>query len=143
AAFASPWKTDTPVCLSSDGHDCPSSTGFHHYFTSDYSVMRRGGWLASIKMVSSRTKSGERTNGENLLGSRASDGRFYLVKDGDEYFGQDVWPSYDWSRLPGLTVEQKPDAANDTYSYGPRAFVGGTGDGTRGVAAMAYAPVDS
>lgn len=118
-------------------------SGYQHYFTSDYSVHRRAGWFASIKMFSSRTKSGERTNGENLLGSRQSDGRFYLVKDGSEYFAGDIWPAYDWSRLPGTTVERKADAANDTYGLGTRDFVGGTGDGRRGVSAMDYAPLNS
>ena len=122
----------------------PSSpSGHQHYFTSDYTIHRRPGWYASVKMVSSRTKSGERTNGENLFGSRQSDGRFYLVKDGGEYFQHDVWPALDWSRLPGITVEQKPDAANDSYGMGTRAFVGGTGDGRNGVAAMDYAPLNS
>ena len=92
--------------------------GHQHYYDSDYTVHRRPGWFASIKMFSARTKSGERTNDENILGSRQSDGRFYLVLDGDEYFGSNVWPAFDWTRLPGITVEQKSDAANDIYGFG-------------------------
>ena len=118
-------------------------SGHQHYFDSDYTVHRRPGWFASVKMFSSRTKSGERTNGENLLGSRQSDGRFYLVMDGDEYFGRDIWPAFDWTRLPGTTVEQKSDTANDFYGFGTRALVGGTGDGQDGVSAMDYAPLNS
>src|SRR6185436_5287042 len=64
--------------------------GHQHYYTSDYTVHRRPTWFASVKMFSSRTKSGENTNGENLLGARQSDGRFYLVLSGDEYFGNDT-----------------------------------------------------
>jgi hypothetical protein len=94
-------------------------------------------------MFSSRTKSGESTNDENLLGSRQSDGRFYLVLNGDEYFGRDIWPAFDWTRLAGITVEQKPDAASAFYDYGTRSFVGGTGDGQNGVSAMDYAPLKS
>ena len=94
-------------------------------------------------MFSTRTKSGESTNDENILGSRQSDGRFYLVLRGDEYFGRDVWPALDWTRLPGITVEQKADAASDTYGYGTRTFAGGTGDGRNGVSAMELAPLDS
>jgi Polysaccharide lyase family 8, super-sandwich domain/Polysaccharide lyase family 8, N terminal alpha-helical domain/Polysaccharide lyase family 8, C-terminal beta-sandwich domain len=117
--------------------------GHRHYFASDYSVHRRNGWFASVKMFSARTKSGERTNNENILGARQSDGRFYLVLRGDEYFGRDIWPALDWSRLPGITVEQKADAASDTYGYGTRAFAGGTGDGMNGVSAMELAPLNS
>ena len=94
-------------------------------------------------LFSSRTKSGERTNGENLLGSRQSDGRFYLVMSGDEYFGDNVWPAFDWTRLPGTTVEQKADTADDTYGYGKSTFAGGTGDGRNGVSAMELVPLNS
>jgi chondroitin AC lyase len=118
-------------------------SGHRHYFASDYTVHRREGWFASVKMVSTRTKSGEKTNEENLLGSRQSDGRFYLVLEGDEYFGHDVWPALDWTRLPGITVEQKADAADATYGYGTRALAGGTGDGVNGVSAMDVAPLNS
>jgi hypothetical protein len=46
----------------------------------------------------------------------------------------------DWSRLPGITVEQKAGIANSTYGYGQKTFVGGTADGQNGVSAMDYAP---
>lgn len=120
-----------------------SPAGHQHYYTSDYTVHRRPTWFASVKMFSTRTKSGENTNGENILGSRQSDGRFYLVMSGDEYFGNDSWPALDWTRLPGITVEQKGDTANDLYGFGTRSFAGGTGDGQNGVSAMELAPIDS
>ncbi|HYI09979.1 MAG TPA: polysaccharide lyase family 8 super-sandwich domain-containing protein [Thermoanaerobaculia bacterium] len=118
-------------------------SGHRHYFASDYSVHRRANWFASVKMFSTRTKSGEKTNEENLRGSRQSDGRFYLVLRGDEYFGRNIWPAFDWTRLPGTTVEQKADTANATYGYGTRTLAGGTGDGRNGVAAMELAPLNS
>ncbi|HEX7828516.1 MAG TPA: polysaccharide lyase family 8 super-sandwich domain-containing protein, partial [Thermoanaerobaculia bacterium] len=118
-------------------------SGHRHYFTSDYTIHRRAGWFASVKMFSNRTKSGEDTNDENIRGSRQSDGRFYLVLRGDEYFGRDIWPAFDWTRLPGITVEQKADTASDLYGYGTRAFAGGTGDGQNGVSAMELAPLGS
>jgi chondroitin AC lyase len=118
-------------------------SGHRHYFASDYTVHRRDGWYASVKMFSTRTKSGEKTNEENLRGARQSDGRFYLSLRGDEYFGRDIWPAFDWTRLPGTTVEQKADTANDFYGYGTRSFAGGTGDGNNGVTAMELAPLQS
>jgi chondroitin AC lyase len=144
------WQWTLPPELAALAVDAETMTvspawpaGHQHYFDSDYTVHRRPGWFASIKMFSARTKSGERTNDENILGSRQSDGRFYLVLDGDEYFGSNVWPAFDWTRLPGITVEQKADAANDTYGFGTRTLVGGTGDGRNGVSAMDYAPLNS
>jgi chondroitin AC lyase len=118
-------------------------SGHRHYWMSDYAVHRRAGWFASIKMFSTRTKSGENTNDENILGSRQSDGRLYLVLDGDTYYTHDVWPALDWTRLPGITVEQNGNAANDSYGYGTNAFAGGASDDRNGIAAMQLAPVGS
>jgi chondroitin AC lyase len=79
-------------------------SGHRHYFASDYTIHRREGWFASVKMFSKRTKSGEDTNDENIFGSRQSDGRFSLSLNGSEYFGRDIFPVLDWTRLPGITV---------------------------------------
>ena len=117
-------------------------SGHRHYYASDYTVHRRPDWFASIKMASIRTKTGESTNGENLLGSRQSDGRFSLSINGSEYFGRDVWPALDWTRLPGVTVEQSP-TADATYGFGLRVIAGGTGDGRNGVSMMDVAPLNS
>ena len=129
--------------IESAGYAAAWPSGHRHYFASDYTVHRRAGWFASVKMFSTRTKSGERTNDENLLGARQSDGRFHLVLRGNEYFGRDIFPALDWTRLPGTTVEQKADTASDVYGFGTRAFAGGTGDGTNGVSAMELAPLGS
>jgi hypothetical protein len=140
------WQWTLPpelAALAQDGLAAAWPSGHQHYYASDYTVHRRPGWFASIKMFSTRTKSGESTNDENLLGSRQSDGRFYLALSGDDYFGRDIWPAFDWTRLPGITVEQKPDAASAFYDFGTRAFVGGTGDAMNGVSAMDYAPLRS
>lgn len=116
--------------------------GHRHYPASDYTVHRRDGWMASIKMFSKRTKSGESTNNENLFGARQSDGRFHLTFAGDE-FQTDVWPAFDWSRMPGTTVEQKADTANTSFGYGMNSLAGGTGDGRNGVSAMDLVPLNS
>ncbi|HEX8410738.1 MAG TPA: polysaccharide lyase family 8 super-sandwich domain-containing protein [Thermoanaerobaculia bacterium] len=144
------WRGTMPIELAgaaalveSANYNAAWPSGHRHYFQSDYTVHRRAGWFASVKMFSTRTKSGEKTNDENLLGSRQSDGRFYLVLRGDEYFGRNIWPALDWTRLPGITVEQKADTASDVYGYGTRAFAGGTSDGQNGVSAMELAPLNS
>jgi hyaluronate lyase len=118
-------------------------TGNRFYPVSDYVVHRRPGWFFSVKMLSTRTRSGEQTNGENILGSRQSDGRYYLSLEGDEYYSRNVWPTLDWSRLPGITVDQRPDAANAMYGMGRRAFVGAVSDGRGGVAAMDWSAIDT
>src|SRR5437660_2665139 len=141
------WQWDLPLELAGLAEQTLAApawpSGHQHYFTSDYTIHRRPGWFASIKMFSARTKSGESTNDENILGSRQSDGRFALTLNGNEYYDRDAWPALDWTRLPGITVEQSPTAANDAYGYGTRAFAGGTGDGRNGVSAMDVAPIGS
>ncbi len=116
-------------------------SGHRHYPFADVTVHRRAGYYASVKMLSKRTKSGELVNNEGKQGSRQSDGHLYLVRAGDEYFGKKLWPAMDWSRLPGVTVEQNGHAANEDYGLGTTSFVGGTGDGQNGVSAMDSAPL--
>jgi hypothetical protein len=121
-------------------------SGHRHFPSSDYTVHRRGNSFLSIKMLSTRTKSGELVNGEGLQGARQSDGKMFLVVKGTEYLGasgQGVWPAVDWSRLPGITVVQDGNAASTDYGIGTESFVGGTGDGQNGVSAMVLAPVGS
>jgi chondroitin AC lyase len=141
------WGT-LPVELSGLAQDRGSApaafpSGHRHFPDSDYTLHRRPGWFLSIRMFSSRTKSGERTNGESLLGARQSDGRMHLVTSGDEYATGNTWAAFDWSRLPGTTVEQSDSAASDLYGYGSESFVGGVSDGKGGVSAMIVKPVSS
>ena len=143
-----PWGLPTELGglaakIEAAGHPAASPSGYRHYYQSDYSIHRRPGWFASVKMFSVRTRSGERTNNENLLGSRQSDGRFHLSLTGDELYTDHIRPALDWSRLPGITVEQSPTAATDLYGYGTNAIAGGTGDGRNGVSAMEVAPLGS
>ncbi|HEX6178590.1 MAG TPA: polysaccharide lyase family 8 super-sandwich domain-containing protein, partial [Thermoanaerobaculia bacterium] len=142
------WPWGLPVELAglaarveTSGYSPSWPSGHRHYYESDYTIHRRAGWFASVKMFSTRTKSGENTNGENLRGARQSDGRFHLSLGGNEYFAENVRPALDWSRLPGITVEQSPFAASDAYGYGRNSLAGGTGDGRNGVSAMDIAPI--
>jgi hypothetical protein len=120
-------------------------SGHRVYPSSDYTVHRRSDSFMSIKMLSSRTRSGELVNGEGLQGARQSDGKMYLTLSGTEYLGGPggvgLWPAMDWSRLPGITVEQNGSANSTNYGVGTEAFVGGTGDGQDGVSAMVLAPI--
>jgi hypothetical protein len=118
-------------------------SGHFHFQSSDHTVHRRPGYYASVKMLSTRMLSGELVNDEGKTQSRQSDGRLYLVMSGYEYFTNNVWPTLDWSRLPGTTVEQTGHAADANYGTGSKTFVGGTGDGTNGVSAMDFAPTAS
>ena len=56
--------------------------GHRHYWTSDYSVFKREGWSAHLRMLSNRTAPNECGNGENLLGVYESAGVLNVVAEG-------------------------------------------------------------
>ncbi|MFA6954683.1 MAG: polysaccharide lyase 8 family protein [Thermoanaerobaculia bacterium] len=144
ATWQGPYRPELAgLLVSLRGVSAAWPSGNRHYPWSDFTIHRRPGWYASVKMFSSRTESGEDTNGENLLGSRQSDGRLNLVVNGGEYFDPNAWPAFDWTRLPGITVEQKPGIASSWYGRGSTSFVGGASNGKTGASAMDVAPLGS
>ncbi|MDR1756155.1 MAG: polysaccharide lyase beta-sandwich domain-containing protein [Culturomica sp.] len=69
---------------------------------SDYGVCPGDGWLAELKMSSSRVIGSETVNSENLLGNYLGMGALFLYKTGAEY--RDIFPVWDWTKLPGVTA---------------------------------------
>ena len=140
------WPWSLPLELTALAIDLDAAprapSGLRIYPESDYVAFRTPNWFASVRMLSTRTKSGESTNGEGLLGSRQSDGRLHLTIDGDEYW-DGSWAAMDWARLPGITVERHAGAASAFYGKGGGSFVGAAGSNRGGVAAMDLAPLDS
>lgn len=112
--------------------------GHRHYYTSDYSVHRRPGWYASVKMLSDRVVSAEMINGEGKKSWHLSDGMTYVSTRGNEYFSKDAWAALDWERLPGTTVERKTRGPGEGYGKGSRSFVGGVQENELGAAAMDF-----
>lgn len=120
--------------------------GNRHFWLSDYMSHNRSGYHLGIKLASNRTKSGEVINNENLLGYYLSDGVTTIMQDGDEYY--DIFPVWDWNRLPGTTTPQGGlKNLNDWAEWngehlwnwkGNNSFVGGVSDGVYGAAVMDY-----
>lgn len=113
-------------------------TGHKHFWRSDISVHRRPTWYASVKMSSTRVVGAETCNSENLLGLHLGDGVTYFFRTGREY--EDLFPVWDWHRLPGTTCrqDQGPLVPTTKRCRGASGFVGGLSDGTQGIAAMEY-----
>jgi len=109
--------------------------GTRYFWRSDYLVHRRPGFMASLKMSSNRVIGAELVNSENLSGYHLADGALYLYRTGEEY--ADIFPVWDWSRLPGVTCLQAPVPPYKT-SQVLREFVGGLSDGQGAVAALDY-----
>ncbi|MEZ4339759.1 MAG: polysaccharide lyase family 8 super-sandwich domain-containing protein [Sandaracinaceae bacterium] len=123
-----------------------------HYPFADFTVHRRPSYYLSIKGLSDRSLTSDTVGHRNVLGALGTDGRMHLVLSGDEYAG-DVLPTLDWTRLSGVTVQQRPgverlsgqpsgnpDGPGGAGWPGRTSFVGGVSDGFDGVSAMDFAP---
>lgn len=121
--------------------------GNKQFWRADLMVHHRPAYYASARLYSARTKNTEWGNGEALQNFYIADGANVLMKDGREYF--DIFPVWDWQRIPGTTVElipnfgpiqAKPDDApgsfqprRDTITVATKqTFVGGVSDGQYG-----------
>jgi chondroitin AC lyase len=123
--------------------------GNKYFWRSDYMVHRTGQFAATLKMSSKRVVGTELVNSENLSGYYLGDGALYLYQSGDEY--ADIFPVWDWRKIPGVTCAQTELPAFKTTavqtdvpglefktSSVPSDFVGGVSDGTHGCAALDY-----
>ena len=107
--------------------------GDRFFWRSDYYIHRTAGFAATLKMSSHRVIGEETVNTENLSGYHAADGALYLYASGQEY--EDIFPVWDWSRLPGVTCVMGEPKRFRT-SQMPTDFAGGIADGTEGLAAL-------
>ncbi|PTX94704.1 hypothetical protein DB346_22045 [Verrucomicrobia bacterium LW23] len=110
-------------------------TGATHFWCSDYFVDRRATYMASVKMSSERISGGELVNSENQLGRYLGDGALYVYQTGREY--EDIFPVWDWYRIPGVTSLDKVHLAPHKRRNASE-FVGGVTDGTDGIAVLDY-----
>ncbi len=107
-------------------------SGNRYFWRSDFMTHPRAALYVSVKMSSSRTVGTESINGKNLLGYWLPFGLTYIAPDGDEY--TNVYPLWDWGRLPGVTSPHFA-ALPDTLKHAS-SRVGGVSDGDNGLAAM-------
>ncbi|VAW25173.1 Chondroitinase AC precursor [hydrothermal vent metagenome] len=113
--------------------------GNKHFWRSDFQVQRTPEYYFSVKMCSERVIGAQSGNSENLLGFYMGDGVTFLYQTGDEY--KNIFPFWDWKKIPGATTPQdnKPLPVLGWYGYRIESnFVGGVSDGKTGIAAMDY-----
>src|SRR5262249_42865783 len=111
-----------------------------HFWCSDYMAHHGQGWFASVRMFSNRLINTEIVNDEGKKSQHLADGCNLLYLTGDEYF--DIFPVWDWTKIPGTTSEQTLDLEGGHHgigTHGATSFVGGVSDGQFGVAAMQLA----
>lgn len=85
-------------------HQPSSLTGNRHFWRSDMTIHRQQNWMSSVKMSSERVQATEALNGENLKGYHIGDGTHFIYVKGDEY--DDIFPIWNWKKLPGVTNYQ-------------------------------------
>ncbi len=120
-------------------------SGHKYYPFANYTIHRGRDYYLSLKNVSDRNMAFESTNGEGLKNWFYSDGAMYLTFTGKEFINdKNILPTYDWTRISGVTLEQKnrlPDEGS--YHFGERSFVGGVTFESSGVSAMDFKAYNS
>ena len=119
-------------------------TGNKHFWLSDYTTHRREDFFVSLRIISSRTEATEGMSGEGMKSYHFADGTTFIYRTGDEY--EDIFPVWDWNRIPGNTVAQKPipdywkkhALSGWAQNTGVETFVGGVSDGEYGVSGMIF-----
>ncbi len=115
-----------------------SPVGHRHFWRSDMAVYRQRDFYITVKMSSRRVIGTETCNTENMQGYYLGDGATYTYRDNKGY--HDIFPAWNWRRLPGVTAPQGTrKLVPNRKTQNQETFVGGVSDGKEGVAAMIYA----
>ncbi len=113
---------------------------YNRFFThSEYLIHQRPGYFASVRMFSDRNHNMEAPhNMESLKHHHFADGANFISRTGKEH--DDIFPVWDWQKIPGTTVVQKPSLPgwNEIVKKGKTGFVGAVTDGKYGVAAFDF-----
>lgn len=120
-----------------DGDSSVPIVGNRHFWRSDYMVHHRAEYFVSAKMFSNRLLNTDGpSNEEGLKSHHLSDGCTYIMKTGREY--HDIFPVWDWQKIPGTTVQVTPSLTGRVNIQGTRPFAGGVSDGRYGCAAFDF-----
>jgi chondroitin AC lyase len=114
----------------------PPLVGNRHFYCSDIMVHHRPSWYMSARFYSRRTCNTDGLSGcdEGLLSHYLAEGATCIMRHGSEY--ADLFPVWDWQRIPGTTVEHTAHVPGDPKRIGAVDFAGGVSDATNGVAAF-------
>lgn len=119
------------------GESKPSLSFSKFFWQTEHYVHQRPNYYTTVRMYSTRNRNMEVPyNGPGKTTHHRADGTNYLQLKGDEY--HNIWPVYDWQKVSGTTVVQKPELYGPTeiQKDGLTDFVGAVTDGNYG--AVAY-----
>lgn len=114
-------------------HHAPGNlAGNRMFYRSDFMVQQDPAACVSVRMHSRRTVRAECCNDEGKRAHHVSDGLTCLLRTGAEY--RDIFPVWDWQKLPGITCVQtpRPESRHTVKLPASADSVGGVSDGTRG-----------
>lgn len=117
----------------------PDLTWNRFFWHSEYFTHQRPGYFTSVRMHSSRNHTMEQPhNEEGLKMHHVGDGSNFIAQTGKEYL--DIFPVWDWQKIPGATIVQKPVHPHwsEIAKKGLTDFVGGVSDGKYGAAAFDF-----
>lgn len=103
------------------------------FWQTEYYVHQRPDYFTSVRMHSTRNHNMEVPyNSEGLKNHHRGDGTNYITVRGDEYLN--TAPVYDWQKIPGTTIVQKPamPSPDEIQKPGLTDFVGAVTDGMYG-----------
>ncbi|MEM9671267.1 MAG: polysaccharide lyase family 8 super-sandwich domain-containing protein [Bacteroidota bacterium] len=117
----------------------PSQSFSKFFWQTEHFVFQRPNFYTTVRMYSTRNQNMEVPyNGPGKPTHHRADGTNYLMLQGDEY--HDIWPVYDWQKISGTTIMQKPElyGPEDIQKEGLRDFVGAVTDGLYGAVAFDF-----
>jgi chondroitin AC lyase len=109
------------------------------FWRSGYYSHQRPHYFTSVRMYSTRSFNIDRPyNSEGLKNHHLGDGANFISRTGQEY--KEIFPVYDWQKIPGATVVQKPSlpSPEEITKAGLTDFVGGVTDGMYGAVAFDF-----
>ncbi len=117
----------------------PSLAFSKFFWQTEHFVVQRPNFYTTVRMYSTRNRNMEKPyNGPGKTTHHRADGTNYLMLKGDEY--HDIWPVYDWQKISGTTIMQKPElyGPDEIQKDGLRDFVGAVTDGLYGAVAFDF-----
>lgn len=121
------------------GEVTPSKSFAKFFWQTEHFVMQRPNYYTTVRMYSTRNRNMEVPyNGPGKTTHHRADGTNYLQLKGDEYLN--IWPVYDWQKVSGTTVLQKPElpGPEEIQKDGLTEFVGAVTDGMIGAVAFDF-----
>ncbi|PWJ58332.1 chondroitin AC lyase [Dyadobacter jejuensis] len=113
-----------------------------YFWHSHYYSHQRSNYFTSVRIHSDRASNIEQPhNDEGILNHHLGDGSNFISVQGTEY--SEIFPVWDWQKVPGTTVVQKPELPHwkEIAKRGKREFAGGLTDGRYGVVVFDFESV--